>query len=220
MKMLLGGLRFGMLLQLAVGPVCLFVFTLANREGFAAAEFAVLGVFLADAVFVLIAVSGIAPFLDNEKARGFLRHFGAAVVGLYGIDIILSSLHIWSMPLPSPGIVPENGGPFLRGFLLTASNPLTILFWAGVFSSRISAVNPGRKGAFIFGSGAVLATPLFLTAVSATGTAASRFLPKAATGMIGAAAGLFLVLYALNSSGGGRLWNAVTSICSAGRRDQ
>ncbi|MBN1531741.1 MAG: LysE family transporter [Spirochaetes bacterium] len=220
MKTLLRGFRFGMLLQLAVGPVCLFVFTMANREGFAAAEFAVLGVALADALYVLAAVAGIAPFLESQRARRLLRNLGAAVVLLFGIGIIVSSLRIRGTAIPFPGIAAEAGGPFLGGFLLTASNPLTIIFWAGVFSSRISAENPGRLGALCFGSGAVLATPLFLSGIAVAGAAATRFLPETITDMVALGAGLVLVLYAVNSWSGGRLWRRVADRRSAPRSDQ
>lgn len=46
--MLFRGLCFGMLLQLAIGPVCLFVFGTAVDQGFTAAFAAVLGTALTD----------------------------------------------------------------------------------------------------------------------------------------------------------------------------
>lgn len=40
--MLIKGFKFGMLLQLAVGPICLFIFQLASVNGFLIAERGVL----------------------------------------------------------------------------------------------------------------------------------------------------------------------------------
>ncbi len=52
------GFRFGALLQIAVGPVCLFIFQTAASSGFFAAEAAVLAVTLADSLYVAAPLSG------------------------------------------------------------------------------------------------------------------------------------------------------------------
>ncbi|MDD2994424.1 MAG: lysine transporter LysE, partial [Pygmaiobacter sp.] len=59
------GLRFGLLLQLAVGPVCLFVFSSAARYGTAVALAAVLGVALVDAAEMALAAAGAGRLLQK-----------------------------------------------------------------------------------------------------------------------------------------------------------
>ncbi|MBP1745267.1 MAG: hypothetical protein H6Q58_2245, partial [Firmicutes bacterium] len=79
--MVFKGFRFGMLLQVAVGPVCLFIFQTAASSGFASAEMGVLGVAIVDALFISAAILGIGALISRyPKAEKFLKYFGAAVL--------------------------------------------------------------------------------------------------------------------------------------------
>ena len=64
--MIFKGFKFGMLLQLAIGPVCLFVFNVGGNKGLIGAEIGVLGVAVADAIYIMLAISGIASFIDRK----------------------------------------------------------------------------------------------------------------------------------------------------------
>ena len=67
------GLRFGLLLQLAVGPVCLFIFSSATRYGTLAALAAVLGGALVDAAeMALLAVSASLADASEEVVVPFM----------------------------------------------------------------------------------------------------------------------------------------------------
>lgn len=63
--MLFRGFCFGMLLQLAIGPVCLFVFGTAVEEGFAPAVAAVLGTALTDGGEIVLAILGVRTVLEK-----------------------------------------------------------------------------------------------------------------------------------------------------------
>ncbi|MBE0601599.1 MAG: LysE family transporter, partial [Firmicutes bacterium] len=58
--MIVKGLRFGMALQLAVGPLCFLTFQTAAERGFAAGLLVALAVTLADALFVALSGLGAA----------------------------------------------------------------------------------------------------------------------------------------------------------------
>ena len=60
------GLKFGMLLQLAVGPMCLLVFNTAKNEGFLIAMSLVLAIVLVDALYITLASVGISKILDKK----------------------------------------------------------------------------------------------------------------------------------------------------------
>ena len=61
------GLRFGMLLQIAIGPMCLMVFNTAKNAGFWVAMSLVLAVALVDAFYIALAALTILP----EALRSF-----------------------------------------------------------------------------------------------------------------------------------------------------
>ena len=64
--MILKGFKFGMLLQFAVGPVCIFILQMASLRGFYMAEIGVLGVVLIDGIFIICAILGISSIIDKK----------------------------------------------------------------------------------------------------------------------------------------------------------
>ena len=165
--MILKGFSFGMILQAAVGPLCVFVITTALNSGFWVAFYAVAAVTLVDALFVTLAILGIGALMKSERAKVIMKLFGGLVIIYYGIGILLSSFGIHIIPsFNTQNMVGEGAGVFLTAVIMTISNPLTIVFWAGVFGTRISSGDDSRKNVFLFGLGAVLSTLIFLSAVS------------------------------------------------------
>jgi threonine/homoserine/homoserine lactone efflux protein len=79
-----------MLLQLSIGPVCLYVFNAAARGGFLSGFFAVCAVALIDALFILAAILGIYGLLQKKNAAPVLNAFGAVVLILFGLYTILA----------------------------------------------------------------------------------------------------------------------------------
>jgi len=87
-----GGFRLGMLLQFAIGPVCVFVFNVASSSGFGAALAAVLAVAAVDALYIALASFGIAALLEKQGVRTTLKYFGAGVLLLFAAGAVLSTL--------------------------------------------------------------------------------------------------------------------------------
>jgi len=83
--------------------------------------------------------------------------------------------------------------------MLTLSNPLTILFWVGVFSTKLSEANMNRKDMYCFGLGAVLATISFLTLVSITGIFVNNFLNPDVLKILNIIVGLVLIYFGLKT---------------------
>jgi threonine/homoserine/homoserine lactone efflux protein len=172
----LKGFRFGMLLQLAIGPVCIFIFQLASTKGFMQGAAGVLGVVLIDGLFIMAAIFGMASLIEKKNIKTVLRFIGAAILFLFGISTILGQFGIVLIPSISASGVSSANSAFLNAILLTASNPLTIIFWAGVFSAEITDANMKKSEMYSFGAGALLSTLLFLTLVAAAGALIKNFL--------------------------------------------
>lgn len=190
------GFRFGMLLQLAVGPVCLYIFRAASVGGFIAGEAGVAGVMFADGLYIALALLGVAAVIGRKGVRAALNAFGAVVLCLFGAATILGAFHISLLPGLSIDY-DEARGTALGAAAVTASNPLTIVFWAGVFSSRIAQENMQKRQAVLFGLGALLSTLCFLTLVAAAGSAARQFLPDAAVTILNIVVGAFLIFFGI-----------------------
>lgn len=73
------GLRLGIILQLSIGPVCLFILQTAIARGITEALKAVLAVVLVDAFYILLALYGLGTCLKNYPGiQKKLRYCGAA----------------------------------------------------------------------------------------------------------------------------------------------
>ena len=96
--MIFKGLRFGMLLQLAVGPVCFLVFRASAGYGFWSGWQVALAATLVDAAFVLLSGAGVAAFMDRARVKAAVRWIGCLVLALFGANIILSALDIPFLP--------------------------------------------------------------------------------------------------------------------------
>lgn len=171
------GFRFGMFLQIAVGPICLFIFQTAATSDFMAAETGVLGVVVIDGLYILAAIFGLGRILNRyPKMKGFICYFGAAVLMLFGLSNIVSGIGVSLLPTFDFHANQTNEMVFIKTLVLTLSNPLTILFWAGVLSTKLVEENLQQHDMYLFGFGAVLSTFLFLTFISFIGTFLFLFL--------------------------------------------
>lgn len=171
------GFRFGALLQAAVGPVCLYIFQTAAISGFFTAEAAVLGVTLADSLFVGAALFGIGSIIEkNSSARSIFRYVGAAVIILFGISSISGAFGLSILPGLGGIRKTSSDSAFINALLLTISSPLTIVFWAGVFSAKTASGEMERNEVSYFAFGAILSTLIFMSVTAAAGVLTGNFM--------------------------------------------
>lgn len=196
----LKGFRFGMLLQLAVGPICLFIFQAAVSGGFIAGMSGVIGVTLVDGLYILAAIFGIGTLMEKVPVlQKYLKYFGGIVLIVFGLSNILGLFGI--QIIPSLGHSQNVENVFLQTLLLTLSNPLTILFWAGVFSTKIAEENLSQREMYQFGIGAVMATLLFLTGIVLIGLGLKSFAPDMMIVMMNAIVGIVLIYFGVRILG-------------------
>jgi threonine/homoserine/homoserine lactone efflux protein len=192
------GTRFGLLLQFAVGPVCLFVLHTASDHGARRAMVAVAGVTLVDALYVALAVLGVARWAESERMRRSLLYVGGAIVALFGLNVITAAFGLPLLPSAASGGPPESHSSTLLGaILLTGANPLTIVFWAGVFSAKVAAERYGRGALWLFSLGCVFATVVFLTMTALGGAFLGQVAPSQVLRWLNVAVGCALLYFAV-----------------------
>ena len=193
--MLFKGFRFGMLLQLAVGPVALFIFQVAALSGVQAAYTGVMGAVVVDGIFIVAAIMGIAAIIEKRQAAFILKVFGALILIVFGLSTLLGIFGFSFIPSLNLAQSADTGTVFKRAVLITASSPLTILFWAGVFSAKVAEEKMARNEIYIFGIGALLSTIFFLSVVVIFGNFSGKFLPDFAISLMNAIVGLLLIFF-------------------------
>ena len=200
-KILWNGFKFGTLLQIAIGPICLFIFKTAASAGFVSAESAAAGVTFADAVYVLAAIWGVGSLIENSSsAKKYFKYFGSIVLIFFGLSIILEASGI--SLIHSINLIKQNSSEsaFIKAMLLTLSNPLTIVFWAGVFSAKISERKTSRKDIYLFGLGAVISTLFFMSLTALAGKLTGIFVPVSAIMILNIIVGAVLIIFGIKTA--------------------
>lgn len=194
-KRYFSGLKFGLLLQIAVGPMCLMVFNTAKNVGFLVALSLVLAIALVDAFYITLASIGVSKLLEKEKIKKIFKIVGSIVLMVFGINIILNVFGI--NIIPGLNLKPTSANIFIQGLILTLSNPITIVFWGSVLTTKIIEDKLKKKELVVFSVGLVSATLLFLTAVAILGTILSSFIPNNISNILNVIVGALIIFFGI-----------------------
>ena len=195
LKKYFSGLKFGLLLQIAVGPMCLMVFNTAKNVGFLIALSLVLAIALVDAFYITLAGLGVSKLLEKEKIKKIFKIIGSLVLILFGINIILNVFGI--NIIPGLNLKPTSTNIFIQGLVLTLSNPITIVFWGSVLTTKIIEDKLKKKELIIFSIGLVSSTLSFLTLVAILGTMLSNFIPDNISSILNVIVGILIIFFGI-----------------------
>ena len=195
LKKYFDGLKFGMLLQLAVGPMCLMVFNTAKNVNFLVALSLVLAIALVDAFYILLAGLGVSKLMEKKSVKSVFKIVGSLVLVIFGINIILNVLNI--NIIPGLNLKPNTANIFIQGLILTLSNPITIVFWGSVLTTKIIDDGLKKKELVIFSIGLVSATFFFLTFIAVLGTILSGFIPESVSNILNVIVGLLIIFFGI-----------------------
>ncbi len=195
MKRFFDGFKFGIMLQIAVGPVCFFIFQISVVNGILPALSGTLGVSLVDALYILLAVLGIGKLIEkNKNVEKILKYLGSFVLIIFGLYITVSALSSsYDLSFITADISKIN--PFISASLLTISNPLTIIFWTGVFDSKTASDNMSFRELTLFGIGSVASTFAFLSLISVVGHFTKIFINNDIITVLNVLIGFLLIFF-------------------------
>ncbi|WP_433791713.1 leucine efflux protein LeuE [Actinoplanes sp. CA-252034] len=128
------------------GPNSIFVLSVGAQRGVRAGYQAAAGVFLGDAVLMVLSATGVASLLSTYPPLFLvLKYAGAAYLGWVGLNIIRSAWSKWRnraeiTPAATEEPPAELQRPFRRAAVISLLNPKAILFFVSFF---IQFVEPG-----------------------------------------------------------------------------
>lgn len=195
--MVLKGLKFGILLQIAVGPMCLMVFNTSTTYGLIYGLHLVLAISLIDALYIALSCVGISAIINRAKVKAAIKLVGCLVLVLFGANTISGVFDLFFLPNMALFSNASSENLFVQGLLLTASNPLTIIFWSGMFSAQMIENEWNKKQLFLFAVGCVMATIIFLTIIAFLGSILSGFLPRMLVQFLNVAVGVVLIFFGI-----------------------
>jgi threonine/homoserine/homoserine lactone efflux protein len=195
--MILKGFKFGMLLQLAIGPMCLMVFNTSITYGCIYGIYVMSAIALVDVLYIGLACIGVASIINRTKVKRVIKLGGCLVLSLYGVNTMLAAFDFSFLPISmsSPSI--SNQSLFVQVLLLTLSNPLTIVFWSSMFSTQMIKNEWSKKQLFFFAVGCVLSTVVFLTIIAFLGSELGSLLPHLVIQILNMIVGIFLFFFGI-----------------------
>ncbi|WP_075981958.1 LysE family transporter [Bacillus massilinigeriensis] len=135
MSVILSYIFLGLSLAAPIGPINAAQLDKGIKQGFMHAWVLGLGAALADAVYMLTVYLGVVHFLETPFMKTFLWLFGFFVLIYTGVESLLSAGKFISNNRNKSDSKLKS---FLSGFFMSISNPLTILFWLGIYGSVLA----------------------------------------------------------------------------------
>lgn len=125
----------GLSLAAPIGPINAAQLDKGIKSGFLHAWFLGIGATSVDALYMLVVYFGSVHFLSSDFMKTFLFSFGCFVLIYTGIEGVMSAGKITQHRNAKGDSVVKC---FFSGFLLSLTNPLTILFWLGIYGSVLA----------------------------------------------------------------------------------
>ena len=164
-----------------------------------AAWMVVLGSVSSDIMYGVIALFGIAPFLEIPWVTAVFSAVGAVVLWVLAYLTIKESRRPHHLRLDLDSLKSKRWG-YLTGFFLAATNPPMILTWlyGATLAKHLGLATPFTSGLkVIFVAGGALGLGGYLAALSAVMHRIKHFIPMKAIGRIYYWLGLALALLSL-----------------------
>ena len=138
------------------GPNSMFVLSVAARRGVRRGYAAACGVFVGDAILMLLAALGAASLLKAVPALFIaIKVVGAGYLGWVGLQLLVSAVRRWRGELPAvEASSADLSQPFRKALVISLLNPKAILFFVSFF---IQFVDPAYAwpGLSFLGLGAI-----------------------------------------------------------------
>ncbi|SFF54898.1 Threonine/homoserine/homoserine lactone efflux protein [Halobacillus alkaliphilus] len=125
----------GLSLAAPIGPINAAQIDQGIKNGFLHSWAIGLGSIVADLFFILCVFFGVVHFLEIPFMKSFLWLFGAFVLFYTAFESFKGTKEIGIRELRSRESLKKT---FTNGFLLAITNPLSILFWLGIYGSILA----------------------------------------------------------------------------------
>lgn len=186
------GIGLGLMLQLSVGPVFFALLQRALFQGWREGVKMAAGVTLIDLLYMAASALGASTLLLIPQVKLAVLWGGAALLFWFGIKLLKSAGNT------TPATKTGGSNSFVYGLLLTLGNPLTIVFWSGIYGSLLaSGTLQAGSGLLLYSLGCGTATFLFLGAAALVAGLISKRIGSKAVKALNQLVGLILIFFAL-----------------------
>jgi threonine/homoserine/homoserine lactone efflux protein len=201
MTPLFNGMLTGLFLQLAVGPVFFYIFGITVDSNYVNGLSGILAVTMVDYIYIVLSLIGIGRLLQEDRIKKIFGRVSSIILTLFGLMMLYKGLLFINGAEQVKSIAWTPVNSFTSCFILTASSPLTIVFWSSVFSAKAIEKNYKKKELVIFGIGTGLSTFFFLSAAMLILSVLKSGIPNLMVQVLNCIVGLVLIYYGIT-----RVW--------------
>lgn len=134
----------GVSLAAPIGPVKAVLLNTGLKHGFFHAWLFSFGALVTDVLYMLAVYFGVAKFIDAPMLKTILWSFGCFVLLYNGVENLVSSQKI-ELSAKSRKYTRFRTS-LMNGFFMSLLNPLTILFWLGIYGSILAKTAATSSG--------------------------------------------------------------------------
>ncbi|MCM3031192.1 MULTISPECIES: LysE family transporter [unclassified Niallia] len=194
LSILFSYILLGLTLAAPIGPVNSARLDKGIKNGFWHAYIVGFGSMVADGLFMLMVYIGMVNFLEIPFIQVFLWLFGGFILIYTGIESIKGSNSITLDSLRGRDSLFKC---FITGFIMSATSPLSILFWLGIYGSILAktASENGTGMLLVYSSMIFLGLIIWDVIVAALTSSFRRFLNLTTLRMISIISGITLLLF-------------------------
>jgi L-lysine exporter family protein LysE/ArgO len=186
----------GLSLAAPIGPVNAAQMDKGIRSGFFHSWVLGLGALTADIIYMLTVYLGVSRFLETPFMQTFLWLFGFFVLLYTGIETVIGAGKI---TIAKDRKIESVSKSFFSGFLMSISNPLTILFWLGIYGSVLAktASTYGTSELILYSTAIILGLVLWDITMALISSSFKKMLTSRILTVISILSGLSLIGFAL-----------------------
>ncbi len=189
----IGYMILGLSLSAPLGPINAAQLDKGLRGGFMPAWIVGLGAVSADIIYMLLVYFGLIHLLDAPFVKVFLWLFGFFVLVYSGVNSIKNTREISGIEMRGNDVSLSKS--YLSGFLMSLFNPLSILFWLGIYGSILAKVvsEYPMQQLLIYSGAIVLGILLWDVVMAAASSLFRKFLTVRVLKAISVLSGLSLI---------------------------
>lgn len=197
MNTFFGYILLGLSLSAPIGPINASQLDKGLRGGFFHAWLVGLGALTADLIYMLLVYFGVIHVLDQPFIKAFLWFFGFFLLVHIGVESIKDAGKIAAAY--TRGYGESLFKSFVSGFLMSLFNPLSILFWLGIYGSVLAKASSDypMQQLLIYSGGIVLGILLWDFSMATASSMFRRVLTPAVLKAISVLSGLSLIGFGL-----------------------
>lgn len=203
-EVFLKGLGIGVAVAAPVGPIGLLCIRRTLTRGWANGFVTGLGVASADATYGLMVAAGLALTGLLVAFAGPMQIGGGLMIAALGVMALRGFRrgHGSDRPAEAPAGGARLGGAFATGYLLTLSNPMTILAFAALVAGLGSGAAGTPAAPYALVAGIFMGSAAWWAALATAATLARARLTPRVTRWLDLASGLVLLAWGLSIAWG------------------